>query len=503
MKMQDQRELSAKFIGICGMAIVFFISMSFACRLWNPDSDTYWLISTGKWIVENKGVPSVNPWNVNEDLAVIVQQPLCAVLNYLFYSACGIERMWILAVLENILLLLVSFFCAKQFGYSRSIKDSETFFIVAETISASCGLITTRPYQLTIGNMILLLCVFNFYKKSNKYFLSLFLVAVITLFQANYQMASLIAIPCFLSCYFAEYLIVHFTVKSFKNDKVAKEILKWMGFYFTFAVTSLCNPYGKDGVLYLFKSKEAISLVKNMIYETKEPTILSLCNILIWGCFFLCICLKKAGNLNWSYVLLCAGSCFASSIAIRNSWMLYICIIIGYAKIKGLTDAIQKCAVQKSNYKYHFPLVLLRCFCLLGCIFACITFIKTCFISKESNIENLFGTFYNEINELPKDAKIYTSFNTGGYVEYLGRKCYMDARPELYHPNITKKDNILKEWYELEYSDKADIDNFIKSHDFSYYFISKHSCLHTYLKYQNANLLLENEKFALYEVDRT
>ena len=47
---------------------------------------------------------------------------------------------------------------------------------------------------------------------------------------------------------------------------------------------------------------------------------------------------------------------------------------------------------------------------------------------------------------------IYSSFNDGGYVEFRGYKPYMDPRAELYLKKNNKKEDLFKEYYDLQHN---------------------------------------------------
>ena len=59
------------FLGI----MLFFCAVSL-----NPNNDMWWMIATGRYIVENKSIPSINPFVIHDKYSIIIQQ--CFYFNH-------------------------------------------------------------------------------------------------------------------------------------------------------------------------------------------------------------------------------------------------------------------------------------------------------------------------------------------------------------------------------------------------------------------------------------
>lgn len=488
---QSEIKFTQKIKAICFFIIISILTITLAIMR-NPDSDMYWMIETGRYIYKNKAVPYANPWIFTKNIPVIVQQPLCALLNYFFYCLGGLEHMWIFAICENILLLIVSYQVAsKLYATKFPNKEKFSFFLIGEFILLNCGMITTRPYIITTLNMVILVGSLFIYKKKYNFKKQVVCIALITLFQANFQMASLIAIPCFISCFFIGEITRNLYYKEKQNFK---SLLKWMFFYIEFIIVSFVNPYGINGSLYLFKSQKAIHLLKDVISETKSPQSFSMLGLLILLTLISIVYLIKKKLADLPLIYLCIGSVFSTTIALRNAWMLYVYFVFCFIRI---LPCVRNC------YWYsHIPKLGLKIYRITIMVLTIIILFAGCF-----NIQKI-GTNHTDINDLfeivkniPDNEKIYTTFNTGGFMEYAGRKCYIDARPELYESSITNGKSILQEWYDLEYAGKINIDTFIKENDFQYFLIRKLSNLDVYFKYRESEIEWENEKYILYKLN--
>ena len=80
-----EKEKTLKLITLCLLILIVGIASFFAATRFNPDSDSFWLIETGRWIIENKRVPEINPWT---DVAIGNDGKFCRYIchNYDVFS---------------------------------------------------------------------------------------------------------------------------------------------------------------------------------------------------------------------------------------------------------------------------------------------------------------------------------------------------------------------------------------------------------------------------------
>lgn len=528
---EEKKQTNQKTMRIVVVSFLIMIvgfACYFAAHLYNPDPDAYWLIETGRYIVENGKVPKTNPWTYTEGLSIIVQSPLCAVLNYLWYSfSTGIDSMWQLAMVENFILVFATIALSYRFS-----KDRTTAFlsaILVEVFFTTYGLITTRPYQLTTAVMMFL--IMNLEKAKQKdtmggVFAS---VALVTVFQANFQMANLIMIACFISCYAFGNGIDRLRQKQrLRNER----IIAWIFVYIEWFVFSLINPYGVNGFLYLFKSSEAMRMISGRIYEMQPPTTKTLVFIVMAvTLFFFFYMAVKRKKWNMTEGFLVIGSFIATCLASRNFWMVVIAFVIMYTrmvnekeknpdsywnvKMRELRHRIvadlpqsafklRSFLLEPSKRKINFSSSVHKLFrggmTIAACLISTCMFLLSFNAAKNStkDVEDLLSFIQEEI---PETSKVYTSFNTGGYLEFLGRKIYIDARPELYSKNITKSEtDILQDWINLEWKNTESIPEYIETSDWDYYFVAKETPIYYCLEYgKAAECVFKNDTCAIYK----
>ena len=73
-------------IAVIFMAVGTLSLVSFYVFKHNPDYDSYFLIETGRYIATNHRLPDTAYWLITEDVPTIIQQWLCCIANYTFYS---------------------------------------------------------------------------------------------------------------------------------------------------------------------------------------------------------------------------------------------------------------------------------------------------------------------------------------------------------------------------------------------------------------------------------
>lgn len=511
-------DLAAQIL-LCFFISLFALATYIAMAETNPDSDTLWLIPTGKWIVEHKCVPHTNPFTYTQNLGIIVQQPLCAILNYLYATIRGgISHLWELAMAENVILIAaVTVFLSKRKLYPIRLIST---LIFVELFVTSSGYITTRPYQLTMVNLLILITVLENARLKDSFDGVPAAVILCTIFQANYQMASLIFIPCIILCY-----MFGTGIDRLRNHTPIRheKMYGWFGAVALFIVCSLINPYGYKGALYLFYSFDTISgNVGSHIVELQQASSLSLMMLVCtYGVIAMVIRICKKQEYSMVHFLFLLGTTFMTMLAVRNFCLSILAFILVYSSApekeddpdskakqlwRAFTDDVNNNhpyiygflsgASVKNEVKDYIPKIIKGVMFILATIFFVLAFFVSQLLSKKS-AEPIIDTV-DAIEALPEDAKIYTSFDTGALVEYAGRKTFMDARPELYTPKISGS-NLLDTWDKYEFGD-GDIAEYVTSSDWDYYLIKKGTRLEYYLKYSGTGEEIYSGDFvALYK----
>ena len=99
------------------------------------------------------------------------------------------------------------------------------------------------------------------------------------------------------------------------------------------------------------------------------------------------------------------------------------------------------------------------------------------------------GIDYLLENNKRNDISLYTGYTEGGYPEWLGIKCYMDARAEVFLKANNGKKGVMKEYYLLQ----LDVSNFLEKYKFSHLLVAEDDYLYNNMdNIDNYEIVYEN-----------
>ena len=131
----------------CGLIIL---------KIWRLDTDIWFLLNCGRYVVETGTIPNVEFATMHEGLHYVMQQWLTAVIFWKIYSNFGADALITFAWVVGFILMFVYFkLCMYVSGGNKTISAMLSFFI--------CGIIAphfivTRPW--IFSTLILLIEIF-------------------------------------------------------------------------------------------------------------------------------------------------------------------------------------------------------------------------------------------------------------------------------------------------------------------------------------------------------
>ena len=413
----------------------------------NPNSDAFFLIDTGRYIVENGALPDTAYWLIKPDVPTIIQQWLCDVFNYAAYAAGGYTGIVILGIIFNIFLLF------SLFIYNREIlKNNQVGFNAAVFCwILLCGFATTRPYSVTISVSLLELTLLHRFfakeKHTKKETLIFFgLIALIFVFQANWQASNILYPILWILCY-----VPVIKAKRFKIDLYALAALL-IG-----ALFSVVSPLGIRGPMFLTYARG--SLERFHIIEVEPPHFPSLytaMQAIVIALFVYAIVKKKLTSAQFFMTV----GCFAMScMFMRCCWTLVIPIgaLLVNLKFTERSHKMMRWAYVAAGTLSVFLILKYN-------------------IEKTDDREIMMACL-----PAPDEVTLYTDFNTGSYFLVDGYKIYYDARPELYDYRIAGDKAFLDEAY-AAWAGELDYAEFIDSYGFDWFAVAKNMPMDTYLE---------------------
>ena len=284
----------AAFLGI----MIIFCAVNL-----NPNNDMWWMISTGRYIVENREIPTINPFTIHDGYEIIVQQWLTAVFNYEVYSHFGNIGFLATAILMSIFSLFLCYQYISLFTNDINIK----IFLISVAAFVFSAFAATRPTIFTIPLILFELInleKWNGDKKKIRYLLPLIFLSVleINIHAALWPLLLILTLP-----YIAPGCALSF--KYFVTELVNRKRLIIADIFML--LCGFLNPNGVNAMLYLVKSYKKTALM-NSILELQKPAILGIWGILlIVQIVFLVLYLREYGtNSDFSKVFLAAGTIF-------------------------------------------------------------------------------------------------------------------------------------------------------------------------------------------------
>lgn len=471
-----------------------------------PDSDTFFIAATGRYIVENGIVPTTNPFVIHEGFSVIIQQWLFDVLIYGIYNYFGNVGLLIYVTLIYAISMLLLY---KYFGlFTEKTKTKNIVFIIASYLYTAYAV--ARPTGISFIAMLLLLYCMEKYRRTQKtsYLIALPFISliVINMHAAMWPMMFVMMLP----------YVFPYTIPTKANIK--ENTKKWFTKNKYIMLTSLImfatgfiNPNGIKGMAYVLLSYgSATNGVQ--IQELVPPSTNDFVGIIIMLTFaFVAIYAytNKDNILNahrdnqeeFTRLYMALGTLILACMHTRNLWYL----ILGTTPI--ILTVLNNITFKKQKPKKEEPtyaLFIKALYIVVLTITITIILFKSCdyadYTNKDSTLAPYKAVAYLDKNET-SDITLYTEFNNGAFCEWHGYKVYMDARPELFQKNINKKKDIYTEYCDVA-TGKANYEEFLNKYNFTHLIVSDNTVFNMYLTLNsNYTAVVDGEGYTLYELN--
>ena len=469
-KIFDNKHIYVPFLLLLFLFVSYLVSDCFF------DNDGYWIIASGKYIVEN-GIPKTNPFTFVKDLEIIIQQWPWAIYCYKIYSSFGNIGIYISSMLFFLLNLIVFYRLARL--KDSHAKITTTFAIL---IFLTCYVfISIRPTMITVLLLGLEVYILEYYRKTNKSWILLFLV-LISFLEINLHSAIWFLHFVFMLPYLVPPIKNPFVL--FKEDNIRRKPLFLILIPMT--LVSLLNPYGLKGILYIVYSF-GDKLDSANISELGCWGLKSFYGLLIIASLIILaiICTKNKYHekrIDAATFYLFCGTAIMGILYIRNLvYFCFGCIILFIELIKDVNfEKVNTWIEHQIKYTCLYVWVIVVLFI---CLFYKDWSKTITTDAAEINTVPAKIVEYLDEKNVDKSTRIYTEFNTGGYFEFKGYHCFIDARPELYFKELNKKDDVFADYTAItSTSSKKKIKKILEKYDFEYLCVSKDELLDAYLK---------------------
>lgn len=430
------------------IVIVLYLSFQFT------DSDLYYIIPTGRYILSN-GIPHENPFITTPGQGIIIQNWLYCAIVALIYNTLHSFGLWLLQ-LGLILGMIAVIFIFLDFKKSNN-KTSSIFAVLI--ILALFGYINLRPEMLTFILIMVEIIGIEKYRDTGK---------------AKYLWTLPLTILLEINCH-ASYWIMHFVVllpyivTPIKHTRTKDSTIplnmsrKLIIPMISMIIVLFINPYGVDAILYTYYALTS-KVVTNMGIAEQFP--FSVTSPYVWIYAFVMILFfamwwKK--KLTSTELYMYVGFSIAFIWAIK--WLPFYVIALAFLTRAGLKTLNGKNIFETTKPKVSVIRTILILFLLFFLILNLCSNnnVVKCFdlssdeyldrdITKKHSPYDKFAKMADYLDDNDPDASVFAIFSNANYFEYRGYKVFFDARPELYTEEIAGSDEIASVFFKVKNS---------------------------------------------------
>lgn len=442
------------------------------------DSDGWFLLATGRQIVEN-GIPHANPWSLSSYRPIVVQQWLHDVLLYGSYTLAGYAGTILYQILLAAIVAFTLAFAIRGFGDKR-LTLPRLLFCIGLALFGAGIYISVRPAAWSMACMCLTVGACTRWKRTGDW-RCLIALPAITILHANMQSAMWLLDVFLAGCFLLPRDLSEF--RSTTPEEMLAEIFPLCLALIAMLTAAFANPYGADGARYVITSMGAASY-GNVISEMKPAfeATKGFC-IVFFAAGFIPIALAAAigrKRIDAPLLLIVLATMVATMLHWRNVWTFSIASALAFASLLPKTEE----PYSLKSSKAAKSAALIAILAAIGPIAAnCYVYAtndgQSCWQSSERSAETLVKTIsgsgiYDPI-VYAEDPVIYN------YLEWKGLKVPFDLRPELWdEKGAIGVTSPYRDYVDGMQSEKAKL-SYLASNGFDYYIVSKDSA-HWYEK---------------------
>ena len=446
-----------RFIDWMLIVIVISIPMAILFNIFKGlDNDLWYLLSEGRYIIQN-GIYHTDVMSLHEGFDIVVQNWLSAVIFWIVYAFLGSKGIFFMILLVNAAI------CYLVYKISMLISDNNKKLSILVTIFTDVNLmfyfIVSRPQIFSFVILLLVVYLLELYiKKDNSDYLKF--IPLLSFLEINLH-ASL--------WWFIFLFMITYIIDGIKCKKLMLEGYRLKPIIICFIVSFLVgfiNPYGYKAITFIFNSY-GDKYMLSYIYELQRYSFNNIIGIHIFVVILVTMLLSvyfRKGSIRVRYLCMYCGTLILGMITIKafNLFML-----ISGIPIALLLKDIVKGDLGEKRRKLKYILITIFAIGLLG--FDGYSYYKMHkkieFTHTGSDAVRAIDLFANNY-----PAKVYVSFNDGGYLEFRGYKSYIDPRAEVFLKKNNHKADIYKEYYEFE-TGKIDEKEFLEKYNFDFIFL--------------------------------
>ena len=399
-------------------------------------TDVWFFLSTGREICEH-GIPLTNPWALDgSNLGIVVQQWAHDVLVWLVYAVAGPHGVMLLNLAMVAVALLALVWCVREFS-GRRLTEVEPWMLLSAlgtSVAVALSWLSFRPNVWTMACCLVTLSICERTRRDRR-LARLFALPLlmVLLMQLHMSMAWLAAFCCGVFALPSSACEVAALSGRDGRRAYVSSHLPFLAACAAMVAAMPLNPYGVDGMLYLFRSFGAASY-GNFILEMRGAfadgvgsglafVIPRLAAVAVPAA----IAVRK-GKTRADMLALALAGCVAATLQVRSGWIPALAV----AALGGVAvSTTEEPKVPKVAHLVGLATTCAFCVALVVTGGEPIGWDRT-----PSGMQPLLDCIEERegTREVPIMCSNMPYYN---YMEFAGWKVMVDARPEIWEPAIT------------------------------------------------------------------
>lgn len=427
------------------------------------DNDIWFLLNHGKYVLTN-GIPYIEPFTMHQNFSFVMQQWFSATIFYEIFHFFSVYGLYFLILIMTGYLLWITYQTCMIISDGNKLVS---VYLSTLTITLLSRFLVARPqlFSLSILMTVLFLLEKQEKTKNKKYFL---LLPVLSILLINLHASIWFMLFLFLLPYLVEQGYYLFK----KRENYFTTLL---GVTIITFLVGLINPYGVRAITYIFSSY-GVDIINRSVIEMMVPNITTLLGkttyLILFFVYFSYLFYRRE-KITIRHFLLLIGTTYLLLSNYRGQSFFILASIPPLAKYFKREFSLPNERKKENGLYFLFVSIV-----FIGIIL--IPVIKQ-EIKMESKVE--IPTHYileNETRNL-ENLKIYTDYDSGGYLEYMGFRPYLDPRAEVFLKRNNHQEDILKEYDDLQRG-RLFYEEFRDKYHFDYYMVRKNDFLYPYLE---------------------
>lgn len=435
---------NSAFLKISKLSAIIFLFLSFALNylstpLW--DSDFWWHIATGRYIITSGTLPEKDPFCFTSALEenknpfpewenfILKQYWLSQIIFYLIYNSSATAGIIILRSLLLLILLIIVFWQLKRWSVSFPIAFLFTFIVFIATLKTT----GERPVLFTILFTALIFFLLEDFRKNKKK--RIVLLIPLMLFWCNLHGGFIIGIAVIIAFMFGEG--INFFLK--KSDYIKQEIFIFYIVSILSIAVSFFNPTAWDALFISINIPFKYKIIHENIQEYFSPFIFYKSKIyplpyeyVILVFLFPIILFLRRKKIYLSHLIVLLIFLIPSISARR--FMIYY-VIIGSMILGNEFDILMKSLIKKrfSEFNYQKIITILS----FVALFSSVAFFAGNIYGHDGfqfEVANNYSVPVGAVNFIEKNnlsGNMFNDYGYGGYISwrlYPYKKTFIDTR---------------------------------------------------------------------------